>query len=567
MENHEIANVLDEVADLLEVSEDNFFRVRAYRNAARTIRDFPTPLARMSAEDLQELPGIGADLAGKIATLITTGELPLHRQLTHKVPPGLVALTRLPGLGPKRVRLLSQKLRIRDLKDLKRALEDGRLRAVRGFGPKICDTLAAAIARQAEAPRTRTLYPEAAAIAHKLVEHLRGAPGVVRIDAAGSLRRRKDTIGDLDIVAAAADPAPVMDRLVQYSGVKQVLEKGETRTSVALAADFHVDLRVVPPQSYGAALLYFTGSQAHDIHLRRLAQERGMLLNEYGLFRGKKRIAAAEEKDIYKALNLEWIPPELREDRGEIEAAARGQLPHLITREDLRGDLHTHSSYTDGRVSIKEMASAARELGMEYLAITDHSKRIAMAHGLNPAGLRKQRREIERVQREVGIRVLRGIEVDILDDGALDLPDDALAELDWVVASAHYKLAQNSRDMTRRLVRAIRNPNVDVIGHPSGRLLGEREASTFDWGEVLHAAREEGCALELDSQADRLDLTDTACLAARREGVWIVISSDAHHPHEFAMLEFGINQARRGWIEPANVLNTRPWEKFPRRTR
>jgi DNA polymerase (family 10) len=567
MENHEIAKVLDEVADMLEVSEDNFFRVRAYRNAARTIRDFPTPLARMSSEELQDLPGIGEDLAGKITVLIKSGELPLHRQLSHKVPPGLVALTHLPGLGPKRVRLLSHKLRIRDLKDLKRAIEGGRLRAVRGFGPKICDSLAAAIIRQAQAPKARMLYSEAAAIANKLLDHLRGARAVARLDAAGSVRRRKETIGDLDIVAAAADPGAIMDRLVSFSGVKEVLDKGETKTAVVLAGDVQVDLRVVPPESYGAALLYFTGSQAHDIHLRRIAQERGMLLNEYGLFRGKRRVAAAEEKDVYMALGLEWIPPELREDRGEIEAAAKGELPRLISRGDLRGDLHTHSSYTDGRVSIKEMAAAAHELGMEYLAITDHSKRVAMAHGLNPAGLRKQRKEIERIQKEVGIRLLRGTEVDILDDGTLDLPDDALAELDWVVASAHYKLAQTSRDMTRRLIRAIRNPNVDVIGHPSGRLLGEREASSFDLGEVLRAAREEGCALELDSQAERLDLTDTACLSAKREGVKIVISSDAHHPHEFAMLDYGINQARRGWIEPADVLNTRVWEKFPRRGR
>jgi len=301
MENHEIAKVLDEVADMLEVSEDNFFRVRAYRNAARTIRDFPTPLARMNAEELQELPGIGAELAGKITGLIKTGELQLHRQLSNKVPAGLVALTHLPGLGPKRVRLLSHKLRIRDLKDLKRAIEGGRLRAARGFGPKICDGLAAAIIRQAQAPKARTLYPEAAAIANQLVEHLRGAPGVARLDAAGSLRRRKETVGDLDIVAAAVDAAPVMDRLVGFSGVKHVLDRGATKTNVVLAGGFHVDLRVVSPESYGAALLYFTGSQAHDIHLRRIAQEREMLLTNTACFAAKARRRSRGEGRLQSA--------------------------------------------------------------------------------------------------------------------------------------------------------------------------------------------------------------------------------------------------------------------------
>jgi DNA polymerase (family 10) len=321
----------------------------------------------------------------------------------------------------------------------------------------------------------------------------------------------------------------------------------------------------VPPKSFATALVYFTGSKSHNVHLRRIAQGRGLLLNEYGLFRDSSVTAGRTEEEIYRALGLSWVPPELREDRGEIDAAASGKLPNLIERKDLRGDLHTHSLHTDGRASIEEMARQARENGLEYIAITDHSRRVAMAHGLDPDRLHEQSREIERIGKKLsGITLLHGIEVDILDDGRLDLPDDALGELDWVVASVHYKLDQDSAEMTRRLIKAIRNPNVDVIGHPSGRLLGHREPSKFDLSEILRVAREESCALEVDSQPDRLDLTDTACIAAKRAGVKLVISSDAHSTHDLELLEYGVNQARRGWIEKDDVLNTRPLKNLRR---
>jgi len=328
---------------------------------------------------------------------------------------------------------------------------------------------------------------------------------------------------------------------------------------VLLKSGLQVDLRVVSPKSLGAALLYSTGAKAHNIRLRRIAQNLGLLLNEYGLFRGRKMIASRTEEELYQALSLPWIAPELREDRGEIEVAAAGQLPRLIARKDLRGDLHSHSTYTDGRASIEEMARRACDLGLEYLAITDHSRRVAMAHGLTPARLREQRTEIDRVAGQLkGITLLRGIEVDILDDGSLDLPDDALAELDWVVVSLHYNLRDSRAATTRRLIKAIKNPHVDVIGHPSGRLLGHREPAAIDLAEVLRVAHEEGCAMEVNSQPDRLDLTDTGCMAAKRAGVKLAISSDSHSVREFNMLEFGINQARRGWLEAADVLNTRP---------
>jgi DNA polymerase (family 10) len=565
MQNHEIAAILDETADLIEVSEDNFFRIRAYRNAARTIRDHPVALAQMDSRQIRALPGIGADMAAKIGSIVQSGDFDVHRDLATKIPPGLVHLLRLPGLGPKRVQLLNQRLRIRDLDDLKKAIAAGALRSVRGFGPKMERQLSQALAEERPA-KARLMLSEAAPTANALLKHLGQCAAVEYLEIAGSFRRRQETVGDLDVLALSAAPAAVMDHLLHFSGIQQVHGKGETKSSVVLGGGLQVDLRVVARESYGAAMVYFTGSQAHCVHLRRIAQARGMLLNEYGLFRDDECVAGATEEEVYRALGLDFIAPELREDRGEIEAAAAGRLPKLLKREDLRGDLHSHSTYTDGRASIEAMAAQARDCGLEYLGITDHSQRVAMAHGLDPVRLRDQWREIDQVANHLhGITLLRGIEVDILEDGSLDLPDDALAQLDWVVASVHYKLGLNPDQMTQRLIRAIRNPHVDVIGHPSGRLLSGREPSTFDLDEVLHVAREEGCALEVNSQPQRLDLNDSACLKAKHAGVKLVVSSDAHHPRDFAMLQYGVNQARRGWLEPEDVLNTRPLNQLRQR--
>lgn len=566
IQNDEVAKVLDEIADMLEVGGANFFRVRAYRNAARAIHDQPVPVANLNPEEIDEIPGIGADLAGKITMLAKTGELPLHRELARQFPPEILELRNISGLGPKRVKVLIDRLRIHGREDLQRAARSGKLRTIKGFGPKMEEKILESLARREGGEGKRILYVEAARIAARLVDHLRQCRAIKELEVAGSFRRRRETVGDLDVVASAAKPESAMARFTSFPDVRQVVGAGDTKTTVVLKSGLQLDLRVVPPQSFGAALAYFTGSKSHNIHLRRIAQGRGLLLNEYGLFRGDSVVAGRTEKEIYRALGLEWIAPELREDRGEIEASSAGRLPKLISRADLRGDLHAHSTYTDGRSSIDEMARAAQEIGLKYLAITDHSRRVAMAHGLDPKRLREQRLEIERAGKLVkGITVLRGIEVDILDDGSLDLPDDALADLDWVVASVHYKLDQNPAQMTRRLTKAIRNRNVDVIGHPSGRLLGHRDPSEFDLAEILRVAREEGCALEVDSQPDRLDLTDTACLAAKHAGVKLVISSDAHSPRDFELLEFGVNQARRGWIEPDDVLNTRPLKSLRQR--
>ena len=567
MDNDEVAKVLDETANMLELAGENFFRVRAYRNAASAIRDHAVQVADLSQEQIDEIPGIGADLAEKITTIAKTGELPLHHELASKFPPQLLELREIPGLGPKRLKLLIDILQIRGRDDLERALKSEALRKIPGFGPKLEDSIQKSLAQHEAGGGKRMLYAEATRIAAQIEAHLRKCAAVREFELAGSFRRRRETIGDLDAVASSADAAAVMKHFTAFAGITQVIASGETKTSVVLKGGLQVDLRVVPAKSFGAALTYFTGSKTHNVHLRRLAQARGLLLNEYGLFRGRAAVAGRTEEEIYRALGLSWMPPELREDRGEIEAAASGKLPKLIERKNLRGDLHSHSLYTDGHASIEEMVRQARASGLEYLAITDHSRRLAMAHGLDPARLREQRREIERVRKKVsGIAILQGIEVDILDDGKLDLPDGTLGELDWVVASVHYKLEQNAAEMTRRLIKAIRNPNVDVIGHPSGRLLGHREPSKFDLSKILRVAREESCALEINSQPQRLDLTDTACIAAKQAGVKLVISSDAHSTRDFALLDYGINQARRGWIEKEDVLNTRGLKNLrPRR--
>jgi DNA polymerase (family X) len=565
MQNDEIAKVLDEIADMLEIDGENFFRVRAYRNAARAIHDTPAQLTDLPRDELRKLPGIGTDLAGKLATLLDTGELPLHTELLRRFPAGLLELRNVGGLGPKRIKLLADRLNIRNREDLGRAVEAGLLRTIRGFGPKMEERIRNSLAHEAPSTSRRFAYHEAALIASSLTAHMRKCEEVERVEVAGSYRRRRETVGDLDLLAIAASPERVMRQFLAFPDVARTLGSGETRAGVVLRNGLQVDLRVVPEKSYGAALVYFTGSKAHCVHLRRMAQMRGLLLNEYGLFRNDDALAGETEEEIYQALGLRWIPPELREDRGEIEAAAAGRLPVLLTRSELRGDLHTHSRYSDGRASIEQMAQRARDCGLEYFAVTDHSRRLTMVHGLDPR-LHEQWREIEQIGAHLdGITILRGIEVDILEDGSLDLPDDVLAELDWVVASVHYKLEQDPQEMTRRLVRAIRNPNVDVIGHPSDRLIDQRQPITFDWGEVLRVAHEEGCALEVNSQPDRLDLTDTACMAAKQAGVKLVVSSDAHHPRDFDVLDYGVNQARRGWIEAADVLNTRSLSQLRQR--
>ncbi len=565
MENPEIAQVFDEVADLLALQEANPFRVRAYRNAARTIRDLAEPAAQLVAEpgrSLEELPGIGVDLAGKIRTLLQTGDLPLRRELRRQVPAGLRDLLGVPGLGPKRAQLLYQRLGIRSLDKLRRAACAHRVRELEGFGTKTEENILRGLAHLEEVGR-RVYLAEAKVYADALVRHLKAAPGVRQVEVAGSFRRRQETVGDLDVLVACDRAAKAMGRMAAYEGVAEVVARGPTKMTVRLTTGLHVDLRVVPAVSYGAALQYFTGSKAHNILLRRMAQERGLKVNEYGVFRGERRVAGRTEEDVYAALGLPWIPPELREARGEIERALRGQLPTLLELDDVRGDLHMHTRVTDGRSSLEDMVRAAGKRGYAYVAITDHSKRVTMARGLDAPRLRRHWKAIDQLAGLVrGLTLLRGVELDILEDGTLDLPDDVLAEADWVIASIHYGQNQSRERITRRLLNAIRNPHVDAIGHPTGRLIGQRKGYDVDLEAVLKAAAEEGCFMELNCQPSRLDLDDVALAAARELGIPVVLGSDAHSVEELGLMEFGVYQARRAGLEAKDVANARPLPQF-----
>jgi len=560
LHNADIATTFDEIADLLELQAANPFRVRAYRNAARVIGELGYDVSRMVArgEDLTALPGIGADLAAKIREIVESGHCALLERLHRELPPALAELLHIPGLGPKRVRVLWHDLDVQTAEQLYRAARDGRIRDIPGFGEKTeHKILLAAEAHLNQARRYK--LATAAQYADALVAHLGRIEGVARVDIAGSFRRMRETVGDLDVLVVAAAGNAVTAGFTAYDEVREVLARGPTRASVVLRCGIQVDLRVVAPESHGAALCYFTGGKAHNIALRRIARERGLKLNEYGVFRGNERIAGDTEESVYRALALAWIPPELREDRGEIEAARAGRLPRLVQREDLRGDLHAHTRATDGHDSLRDMALAARAAGLEYLAITEHSRRLAMAHGLDPQRLARQIDEIERLNETLdGIRLLKGIEVDILDDGSLDLPDAILARLDIVVGAVHSRFDLPRAKQTERILRAMDNRHFSLLAHPTGRILETREPYDVDMLRLIRHARARGCALELNAHPERLDLLDTWCMTAREEGVPVAINSDAHSVHEFANLRFGVGQARRGWLEAKDVLNTRP---------
>lgn len=557
--NTEIADALDQVADLLELEQANPFRVRAYRNAARAIRGLGSDVASLllRGEDLPAIRGIGKDLAGKIKELASTEHLPLLDELRTHVPPVALELLRLPNLGPKRVKMLCDKLDIHSVEQLHRALLDSRVRELPGFSTGIEKKLLQAIEERSKGP-ARFKIAAVEGLVAPLLDHLRKAPGVDKVSVAGSYRRCQETVGDIDIVATAEKGPPVTRWFTRYEEVARIAAAGDTRATVVLRSGLQVDLRIVPAKSYGAALHYFTGSKAHNIAIRRMGQERGLKINEYGVFRGRRRIAGETEAEIYRAVDLPFIPPELRENRGEIEAAAADRLPKLVELADLRGDLHAHSTATDGHNSIEEMAAAASAAGLAYIAITEHSRHLAMAHGLDLARLRRQAAEIERFNGgRRDITVLRGIEVDILEDGALDLPDSALGELDLVVAAVHTRFNLSRDKQTERILRAMEHPHFTVLAHPTGRLIGEREPYDVDMPRLIEAARERGCFLELNAHPDRLDLSEVHCRMAKEAGVLVSIASDAHRTGDFAYLRFGVGQARRGWLAPQDVLNAR----------
>ena len=556
--NADIARCFDEIADLLELRDENPFRVRAYRNAARVVGEltFDVAQALAAGRELPKLPGIGADLAGKMAEIAASGSCKLLEQLRRKFPPGITGLLSLPGLGPKRVRALHAK-RIGSLAELERAARAGRLRAIAGFGEKTeSRILEAAAAHASKAQRFKL-----AAAAQYAEPYARYLDGVV----AGSYRRMKETVGDLDFLVCSEEPAQAIARFVRYGEVKEVVAQGTTRAAVVLASGLPCDLRVVPRVCFGAALHYFTGSKAHNIAVRKLGLERGLKINEYGVWRGRKRIAGETEESVYAAVALPYIAPELREDAGELEAARRGELPRLVELAELRGDLHAHTRATDGRNTLREMGLAAKARGLEYLAITDHSRRVAMAHGLDPQRLARQVQEIERLNAGLsGITLLKGIELDILEDGALDLPDSILGKLDLVVGAVHGKLSLPRARQTERILAAMDNPHFTILAHPTGRLLGERPAYDVDMLAIVRKARRRGIALELNAHPDRLDLTDVHCRMAKDEGVRVAISSDAHSVDGLEVLRYGVGQARRGWLEKADVLNARPLAELRR---
>jgi DNA polymerase (family 10) len=557
--NADIGAIFEEIADLLEIGGANPFRVRAYRNAARSVGELGRELATLLDEgkELPKIPGIGADLAAKIREICTTGTCKLLDKLHREMPPAITELLKIPGLGPKRVKLLYDKLKIRSTEDLKRAARAGRIREIAGFGAKTEESILRALAERSATP-DRCKLAVAAQYAAALEAHLAKVRGVRKVTVGGSFRRMRETVGDLDILVAAEAGSPVMERFTGYDEVKNVLSHGDTRSSVTLKSGLQVDLRLVPPESYGAALHYFTGSKAHNIAIRKLGQARGLKINEYGVFKGEKRVAGETEESVFAAVGLPWIPPELREDRGEIEAARAKRLPQLVELADLKGDLHAHSKATDGHNTIREMAAAAKAAGLSYMAITEHSRRLTVAHGLDPVRLAKQIDEIDRLNDELkDFTVLKGIEVDILEDGRLDLPDSVLSRLDLVIGAVHSAFDLPRRKQTVRLLRALDNRYFTLLAHPSTRLIGERDAIDIDMLRIVRAAQKRGCHLELDSQPDRLDLTDVHCQMARDEGVLVAVNSDAHSTFDFAHLAFGIGQARRGWLEADNVLNTR----------
>jgi DNA polymerase (family 10) len=565
MENLAIARIFAEIADLLEIKGENPFKIRAYRNASDTVAHVTERLDSCREQQLLAIPGIGKDLAAKIREIAETGGAHYHRQLLEEFPPTILDLLRLQGVGPKTVALLYSRLGVRTVEELEAACREGRVREIKGLGSKKEQLMLKACAER-QKYSGRHLLPEAAEASELLLDHLRNACPAAMFVAVGSIRRGTETAGDIDVLASGHDPH-VMSAFATYPHVDRVLAHGDTKSSVQLVGGIQADLRLVAAESRGAAMQYFTGSKSHNIALRDRAITRGFKLNEYGLFRVEDGalVAGRTEAEIYEALGLVEIPPELREARGEIEAAESGALPELVTVEDLCGDLHSHTTETDGRDGIETMAVAARSAGLSYLAITDHSKALAMANGLDEHRALAHAARVREINARLdGITLLAGIECDIRPDGKMDLADDCLAQLDLVIASIHSAFNQDEQQMTERVLRAIDNPFVDIIGHPTGRMLLRREPNKLDVGKLIDAAARTGVALEINAQIYRLDLPDTHARHARDRGVKIVISTDAHSAGEFARLRWGVQVARRAWLTKEDVLNTRTVEEFQR---
>ncbi len=563
MDNRQIAQVFGQIADLLEIKGENAFRTRAYRTAADTVGTWADSVARLDEKQLRDLPGIGKDLASKIRELSDTGTCQYHQELLQEFPPTILDLLRLQGVGPKTVALLYSTLNIRTVDELETAARNGRLRDIKGMGAKK-EALVLKAVEERQRDAGRHLLPDTASVSAELVAYLRERAPAVDFIPVGSLRRGCETCGDIDILAIGGDAA-LMDLFIAHPKVERVLGQGDTKSRVRLLGGYQADLRLVPPESRGAAMQYFTGSTAHNIAVRDRAIQRGFKLNEYGIFRvdDDTRVCGETEEEIYEALGLVWIEPELREHRGEIEAAADRRLPRLLASADVLGDLHMHTTVTDGRDDLETMAAAAHRLGHRYVAITDHSKALAMANGLDEHRALAHAANIRALNgRFEGLTLLAGIECDILADGRLDLADDCLAQLDIVVASVHSHFSQDEAEMTDRVLRALESRWVDVLGHPTGRLLLKRDPVRLDLERVMTAAAANGVALEINSQVDRLDLNDAHARLARERGVRLVVSTDAHSVTALGNLRWGVHVARRAWATPDDVLNTRSLDEL-----
>lgn len=558
MKNREIAAIFSEMAEILEIRGDNPFKIRAYRKAALNLESLSRPVEELSDAELQEIPGIGEDLAAKIIEYCTTGAIHAHDKLKSEVPEGVLALLAVPGLGPRTAKLLQEKLHISSLEELEEAAREHKLAGLPGIQKKTEENILKGIATVKGGQERRPLG-HVLPLAQDIVRELKKRAKVERIEVAGSLRRRKETVKDIDIVATSPSAAKVMEAFVTLPEVTQVLMHGPTRSSVVLQDGIHVDLRVVEKESFGAALAYLTGSKAHNIRLRDMAVRKGLKINEYGIFREKddKRLGGEDEEDVYRLLGLPFVPPELREDLGEVEAAIKGKLPRLIEEKDIRGDLHVHSRWSDGAHSLEELVNAARSRGLTYIALTDHSQGLGIAHGLSVERLMEQKREVAAMNARLkGFRILHGTEMDIKSDGTLDFPDEALQELDLVIASIHSGFKQPKEKIMKRLEAAMKHPCVSIIAHPSGRLLGERDPYDVDMEELLRMAKKTGTALEINAYPQRLDLNDTYARRAGELGVPLVISTDTHTLGQFETLPYGISVARRAWLEKRHVLNT-----------
>ncbi len=565
MDKDKVANILAEIGTLLELQGENPFRCQAYHSASRSVAQMETSLSDVVAQGkLGDVPGIGTTMQEKITTLVRSGRLPYYEELRAKTPPGLLQMLRVAGLGPKKVKALYEQLGIDDLDKLRAACEQDRVAGLRGFGARTQQKILEGVNFLGQM-NDRVRIDQALPLALALLEGLRDCPGVVRLELCGSLRRRKETIKDIDVLVSATDPGAVMDRFVKLPGVVQVIARGETKSSVIVAEDanhngrvqMNADLRVVSDAQFPFALHYFTGSKEHNVAMRARAQQRGWKLNEYELAGAGKSGACRDEADLFRALGLTYIPPELREHTGEMDAAEAGELPDLVEESDLQGTFHCHTTWSDGTAGVEEMAHAARALGLKYLGIADHSQSLTVANGLSPARVRKQQEEIDAVNAKLsGIRLLKGIECDVLPDGALDYDDETLASFDFVVASVHSHFAMPEPEMTTRIVRAVRHPRVTMLGHATGRLLLRREGYRVDLEAVLRAAAEHGTLVEINSHPMRLDLDWVHCKRARALGIPLVVNPDAHNVSDLAYIRYGVDVARRGWLEKKDVFNT-----------